>query len=70
MADNPEIDTSDELDADGISRCQSLMGSTSWVMQMGRFDVATSNMKMSGFRANPRQGQLTRVFVCMDTAES
>ena len=60
--DHPEIDTTNELDLDGISKYQSLMGSTNWVVQLGRFDVATANMTMSGFRANPRQGHLTRVF--------
>jgi hypothetical protein len=60
--DHPEIDTTDELDVEGISKYQSLMGSTNWVVQLGRFDVATANMTMSGFRANPRHGHLTRVF--------
>jgi hypothetical protein len=60
--DHPEIDTSDELDVDGISKYQSLMGSTNWVVQLGRFDIATANMTMAGFRANPRHGHLLRVF--------
>jgi hypothetical protein len=60
--DHPEIDVSEEMDVDGIAKYQSLLGSTNWVMQLGRFDIATANMTMSGFRANPRQGHLMSVF--------
>jgi hypothetical protein len=60
--DHPEIDVSEEMDVDGIAKYQSLLGSTNWVVQMGRFDIATASMTMSGFRANPRQGHFMRVF--------
>jgi hypothetical protein len=60
--DHPEIDTSEELDIEGISKYQSLMGSTNWVVQLRLFDIATANMTMSGFRSNPRYGHLLRVF--------
>jgi hypothetical protein len=57
--DHPEVDDSKELDLDGIKKFQSsLIGSLQWVIQIGRFDVATAVMTMSSFRANPRVGHL------------
>jgi hypothetical protein len=58
--DHPEVDDSKELDLDGIKKFQSLIGSLQWVIQIGRFDVATAVMTMSSFRANPRIGHLER----------
>jgi hypothetical protein len=34
--DHPEIDSSEELDREGISKYQSLIGSTNFVVQLGR----------------------------------
>jgi hypothetical protein len=48
--DHPESDTSNELDVEGISNYQSLMGSTNWVVQLGRFDVATANIHHGPYR--------------------
>ena len=59
--DHPELDTSELLDADGISKCQSLIGTLQWVISLGRFDIATAVMTMSGFRVAPRVGHLERV---------
>ena len=58
--DNPELDTSELLDIDGIKIYQSLIGSLQWIVQIGRFDVHTAVMSMSRFRAAPRQGHLQR----------
>ena len=58
--DYPEVDDSKELDLDGIKKFQSLIGSLQWVIQIGRFDVATAVMTMSSFHANPRIGHLER----------
>jgi Reverse transcriptase (RNA-dependent DNA polymerase) len=58
--DHPEIDTSKELDIDGIKKFQSMIGALQWVIQIGRFDVTTAVMTLSSFRANPRQGHLDR----------
>ena len=59
--DHPEIDDSPLLDGDGIAKYQSLIGTLQWTITLGRFDVATAVMTMSGFRAAPREGHLERV---------
>ena len=59
--DHPEIDTSPELEYDDIQKYQSLIGQMQWAIALGRLDVMTAVMTMSGFRANPRVGHLARV---------
>ena len=59
--DHPELDTSDLLGDDGIRNYQSLIGALQWAVSIGRFDVATAVMTMSGYRVAPRQGHLDRV---------
>ena len=59
--DHPKLDLTPELDEDGIQKYQSLIGSLQWTVLLGRIDLATAVMTMSGFRANPRQGHLDRV---------
>ena len=59
--DHPELDTSDLLDDKGITVYQSLIGALQWAVSIGRFDIHTAVMTMSGFRVAPRQGHLDRV---------
>ena len=59
--DHPELDTSELLEKSGIELYQSLIGSLQWVVSIGRFDVHTAVMTLSGFRAAPRAGHLERV---------
>jgi hypothetical protein len=59
--DHPEVDTSELLGFEDIKIYQSLIGGLQWVIQIGRFDVATAVMTMSRFRAAPRKGHLDRV---------
>ena len=59
--DHPELDSSEELDEDGIRHYQSLIGGAQWVISLGRFDVATSIMTLSSFRAAPRHGHMDRL---------
>ena len=59
--DHPEIDTSPLLDLEGIKIYQSLIGALQWVIQIGRFDIATAVMTLSRFRAAPRQGHMDRI---------
>ena len=59
--DHPELDSSDLLDLEGTKIYQSLIGALQWVIQIGRFDVATAVMTMSRFRAAPRKGHMDRV---------
>ena len=59
--DHPELDTSELLDNKGIKDYQSLIGALQWVITIGRFDIMTAVMTLSGFRAAPRKGHLDRV---------
>lgn len=59
--DHPEIDTSAELNQDGIKIYQSMIGSLQWAISLGRFDIQTATMTMSRFRTSPRQGHLERL---------
>jgi hypothetical protein len=59
--DHPELDTSELLDFKGISTFQSLIGALQWAITIGRFDIITPVMTMSGFREAPRRGHLDRV---------
>ena len=47
--DHPELDTSELLDPTGVQQYQSLIGSLQWAISLGRFDIATAVMTMSGF---------------------
>jgi transposase InsO family protein len=58
--DHPETDDSELLDAEGIQKYQSLVGSLQWAVSLGRIDVTTAVMTLSSFRAIPRQGHLDR----------
>ena len=59
--DHPELDTSPLLDQSDIQKYQSLIGALQWTITLGRFDIATAVMTMSGFRVAPREGHLDRV---------
>ena len=59
--DHPELDDSPLLEADGIAKYQSLIGTLQWTISLGRFDIATAVMTMSSFRAAPREGHLERL---------
>ena len=49
------------LAMDGIQKYQSMIGSLQWVVTIGRYDVMTAVMTMSGFRIAPRHGHLERL---------
>ena len=51
--DHPELDTSPELNENGVKKYQSMIGSLQWAIFLGRFDIATAVMSMSSFRACP-----------------
>ena len=59
--DHPELDTSPLLGPEGITQYQSLIGTLQWTITLGRYDVATAVMTMSGFRVAPREGHLLRL---------
>jgi len=56
--DHPELDMSDKLDTNGIKNYQLLIGALQWSMSLGRMDITTAIMTMSGFRVAPRKGHL------------
>jgi hypothetical protein len=56
-----EIDTSTELDDDGIKRCQTMIGFLQWAVSLGWFDIQTTSMTMSHFHVAPRKGHLVRL---------
>ncbi len=58
--DHSELDDSAFLDAEGIQQYKSLVGSLQWAVSLGRFDITTGMMTLSGFLAVPRQGHLDR----------
>jgi len=57
----PEKDMSEELDADGIKDNQLLIGAPHWSVSLGRIDITTAVMTISGFRVVPRKGYLEQV---------
>jgi hypothetical protein len=59
--DHPEVDMSPLLDEEGITQYQSLLGVLQWMITLGRFDICTAVMTMSGFRTAPREGHLDRL---------
>jgi len=52
--DHPELDTSPELDIEGIKVHQSMIGAAQWIVSLGRLDIATAVMELSSFHAAPR----------------
>ena len=56
--DHPELDNSPELCPNDVAKYQSMIGSLLWTVSLGRFDIATAVMTMSGFCLAPRQGHL------------
>ena len=58
--DHPELDDSELLDAKGIEIYQSMIGALQWAVTIGRFDINTAVMTLSGFRVAPRRGHLDR----------
>ena len=56
--DHPELDVSELLDPEGVTKYQSIVGSVQWAISLGRFDVTAAAMTLSSFRALPRKGHL------------
>jgi hypothetical protein len=56
-----EVDTSAFLDSKETQQYQSLIGAMQWAVSIGRLDITTAVMTLSGFCAMPRRGHLDRV---------
>jgi hypothetical protein len=59
--DHPELDTSKLCTTKQIAQYQSMIGYLQWIVTIGRFNIHTAVMTMSGFRIAPRIGQLERL---------
>jgi hypothetical protein len=53
--DHPELDTSELCTTEQITQYQSTIGALQWIVTIGRFDINTAVMTMSGFRIAPRE---------------
>ena len=60
MGYQPEIDSSLELDQDGITTFQELMVILRWAVEIGRFDILTEISMLSSYQASPREGHLEK----------
>ena len=58
----PELDDSPELDADGRTNIQELIGILRWVIKLGRVDICHEVSILSQFQASPRQGHLEQLY--------
>lgn len=58
----PEMDDSEELDSDGITTFQELIGILRWGVEIGRVDILTEISMLSSYQASPRKGHLQQVY--------
>jgi len=61
-SDHPEIDDSNFLNSDGITRFQSVMGVCQWISIAGRYDITYAVASLSRFSSNPRENHLKRAY--------
>ena len=62
---HPELDDSEFLDPEYMTRYQSMVGSLNWVITLGRFDIQYAVSTMARYNSAPRPGHfkaLIRVF--------
>jgi Reverse transcriptase (RNA-dependent DNA polymerase) len=59
--DHPELDTSELCTTKQIAQYRSMIESLKWIVTIGRFDIHTAVMTMSGFRVAPRIRHLERL---------
>jgi hypothetical protein len=59
--DHPGLDTSELCTTEQVAQYQSMIGSLHWIVTIGRFDIHTAVMTMSGFRIASRIGHLERL---------
>jgi hypothetical protein len=59
--DHLELDTSKLCTTEQIAQYQSMIGALQWIVTIGRLDINTAVMTMSGFYMAPRVGQLNRL---------
>ena len=58
---HPEPDVSNELDEEGTSYYQSLIGILRWAMELGRINICAEVLMVASSLAIPREGHLLQV---------
>jgi hypothetical protein len=58
---SPEMDVTNELDADGMTFYQELIGVLRWATEIGRVDILLEVALLSQYQANPREGHLEQL---------
>ena len=58
----PEVDCTNELDADGVQRFQEIIGSLRWAVELGRVDILLETSILSKHLALPREGHLEQAY--------
>ena len=58
----PEMDHSPELDSDGTTLFQELIGILRWAVEIGRVDILTELSMLSTYQASPREGHLEQLY--------
>ena len=59
---HPELDVTRELDSDGISKYQQLIGTLRWAIELGRIDIYTEVSCLSQYLCSPREGHLDALY--------
>ena len=59
----PELDVTDECDAEHVSRFQQLIGILRWAIELGRIDVQIEVALLSQYQASPRDGHLEALYL-------
>jgi hypothetical protein len=58
----PELDVTDELDSELLSRYSQLIGILRWMVELGRINIYHEVSVLSQYLALPRQGHLEAVY--------
>ena len=59
----PELDVTDECDAEMTSRYQQLIGILRWAVELRRIDIQAEVAFMSQYQASPREGHLEALYL-------
>lgn len=55
---HPEIDESEFLDDDGVSKFRMMVGSLNWLVVLGRYDLCHATSTMARYANAPREGHM------------
>jgi hypothetical protein len=58
---HPDVETSDQLDADATNMYQSYVGILRWCIELGRIEICLALGKLSSYLACPRIGHMEAV---------